>query len=385
MIVISFISIVICSCSTIPDVIQTEQGSIQKEHFLSLPEQTRLWNPMDRLEQYEKLPKTIRNYCPEPYSGYSTPYYEDYVELTGSNLRSYRSNTMYFIQTIYSNMSLYFNTLDSNILFLISKDLNKAAEADAFVKVRPWSPKSSYNRYNEPVFCQRNLLLALAFVSQAILDSPDIPIEFKNNIRQWGDSLLKATEKGLDQMTPGSGDDRRAQKAATLASWAVVTKNKEIFVKAMENYWMVASYLSSKGGHTSFVGPSVIPWIPSYLQLRYNNMVMGWLSMTAEAAEQNGIPLYSAQVNNTTLHDAIQWHVMASYHPIYQNRTKVKQVKQYLVKKHSPGSENFAWLESYAARFPERPITKIIKEIIKDPIYGGYFGGYTACIYRPLK
>jgi hypothetical protein len=76
---------------------------------------------------------------------------------------------------------------------------------------------------------------------------------------------------------------------------------------------------------------------------------------------------------------------MASVYPDFQDRTPPNQKTVYRWKKNSGGSENFAWLESYAARFPDRPIVEEIRKITEIPIFGGYFGGETACKYRRLE
>ena len=97
-----------------------------------------------------------------------------------------------------------------------------------------------------------NYKRALAFAAQAIFDSPDVSQETKDRIRAWGEKLLAATERGIDQMTPGRADDRVAQRGATLASWSAVTGNKELFSRAMQKYWKVVSRISATPTFVTF-------------------------------------------------------------------------------------------------------------------------------------
>ena len=375
-------------CKSIPEVIQTESGTMARERLLSLPDNSRLWDPMTRAQQLKKLPESERSLmCLVSIKMYQKPSYYSSVKIPNpkASIRAYIPNTMAYIYQLFKNLTLYLGTADSAVLVRLAADLEEAADADAFVKAEPWAPTPNYSPYNEPVYCQRTVLLALAFAAQAVFDSPDVSQETKDRIRAWGDKLLAATESGRDQISAGKADDRTAQRAATLASWGAVTGNKEVFALAMQKYWQVVSRISSHGGHRRFVGPGAQSGIPRHLQLRYNNMIIGWLSMTAEAAEVNGIPLYGVHAGETTLHDAIRWHVMATVDPDFQDRTPPHQNTPYRWKKNSTGSENFAWLESYAARFPDRPIVEEISKITEIPIVGGYFGGYTACKYRRLE
>jgi hypothetical protein len=304
-------------------------------------------------------------YVPVPFS--------ERVDVDGAVTHLIEPNSRGFQVALLRNLDLFLATQDPAVRARIGTDLEAAARANAWTSFSSWRGKA-----NEPVHFLRMAILAAAITAQVVFDDPEAPATRRGSVRMWINRMVAVADGAADDLA--NGPDRDAGRAAAYMTWGAVSGNERVFRLGLESFVGVSAMMRSDGSYAAFVGGPFTRYIRPDYQLRYNNMMVGWMVVAAEAAAANGLDLYGHRFRNGSLHDAVHWQVMATFNPDFQRLTGHPQATPY-VKAWSPAAENMAWAAAYVARFRDRPASGEILRRGVLPAFGGDYGGQTTCLY----
>ena len=227
----------------------------------------------------------------------------------------------------------------------------EAAKSSAFT-VRDWgSPGGS-----DPVFPQSLMLINLSYTYSLFDHEKAWSPSQKQTVIDWGNKISSGQ---YDKHRYATLDSRAAIAAAQM-SWGAATSQPDIFQSGLQDFYFVASKMTN--GMFRNMRKS---------GLLYNNEIVQFMILAAEAAERNGIPAYEFSYGGVTLHDAIRWHT---------ERSLVEYGKHYSGRGYV---QHMAWAPIYWSRFPDKPAAQ---SLLKDqPSYWEYWGssmgGWTKCLW----
>lgn len=101
-------------------------------------------------------------------------------------------------------------------------------------------------------------------------------------------------------------------------------------------------------------------------------MTYGYATIAAENFYKNGLfDVYQLPEPERSLHKGINWVVKEAF----------EHKDLIAVEKHGRGTKTLGWTEIYRARFPDKPVSKLIQKKLKRPAFLNMIGGSTTCLF----
>ncbi len=294
----------------------------------------------------------------------------------------------YFLAGLNKLISLYVS--GDNSLNRLYEQLDKAAQSRAYEKLQPFvlSGGREYNVYNEPIWHQAHILLPIGIIYpelERVYGREDLQV---TRIRDWGNRIYESVNSGRDNPSQ-TGPDLPASKALGSAIWGAATKDTNKINQAYQHYAKAIHTIGDGGQERIYrrkifvEGKALSSRRNISREVRYRdlaNQVYGYSVITAEALVRAGIPnAYDLPENGRSLHDAVKW--------LLENTER----GDLHIDHWDIGSQNVAWYEIYAARFPENAKKLEQETFIGDMLkwepkfFGANMGGATTCLFRPIK
>lgn len=297
----------------------------------------------------------------------------------------YIFNTLDYVAAIHAGVETFIGNGDTAALAYLKQIILDAANDGAFTL---GSNNTAGPRFlhgpREPAFVQAILLIPISHAIEVLRSQNQLDSTQLATIESWGKLIFDRSKNVSDRTI----NDVTAAKAAAYMTWGAAIGDNEIFQNGLQRFDRVASTMRDDGSYEIFIGGPAGSRLDPREYVRASNQIVGWMTIAAEAAAQNGIDAYGFEYGGSTLHDSVQWHVNASTDPRSQSRTPPNQNLRHMARRKVDSVFSFAWVEPYLSRFPDEQASITALEAVDrigsgEPLYSGMYGGTLQCYYRP--
>jgi poly(beta-D-mannuronate) lyase len=230
----------------------------------------------------------------------------------------------------------------------------------------------SYEESSQAWYQVEWTLSSISLAWSVVETDPAIPAVQRAAILSW---MHHVTEYMFAQDPhPGERENNHAYwRALCATSVGILTSDNALYQQGLAQYARAIGQMNPDGSLP-------LEMARHENALHYQSFALAPLVMIAELAARQGVDLYSLKENGHTIADAVGFLVRASADPT-------------LVKKYASEPQTFslfsgekppAWLEFWAARFPNQPQGKSVwPDLLTAPLYDSTIGGDTTIYAAP--
>jgi poly(beta-D-mannuronate) lyase len=234
----------------------------------------------------------------------------------------------------------------------------------------------SYQESSQAWYQVEWTLSSISLAWSIVQTDPAISATQRAQISNW---MHRVAEYMFDQdphpNEPARENNHAYWRALCATSVGILTSDDSLYQRGLAQYARAIGQMNADGSLP-------LEMVRHENALHYQSFALAPLVMIAELAQQQGIDLYSLSANGHTIADAVDFLVRASRDP-------------QLIKKYASEPQTFslfsgekppAWIEFWAARFPNRPQGKSVwPDLLTAPLYDATIGGNTTIYAAPAR
>lgn len=232
-------------------------------------------------------------------------------------------------------------------------------------------------------------LLPLIVAFALTHDHPAMSAQERDVVHAWLADLVRLRGAARDAEAPGSlgpittRNNHHYLRRSVDIAWAAFTGDAARFALGLEAYRQALAAMRPDGGLPLEIARDG-------QALYYQRHALSSLVTIAEIAALQGVDLYALSVEGRTLHDGVAFLARALDDADLGRSAGLGVQDTSFLHRRGHARHYMAWLEIYAARFPERPATRRLQREVAAraadwrPMIDEYAGGNTSCFFAPV-
>ncbi|HET6521275.1 MAG TPA: alginate lyase family protein [Geminicoccaceae bacterium] len=293
-----------------------------------------------------------------------------------------------FAWTVMNAAAAAFGLDDGDAREALIANLERWAKGDALTRLGNRRPDTYYS-------LDRTLLPTIVAYG-LVREHPDLEKARQKRIHSWLKHLVRMRGVKRDDDTTGpitdSNNHRYLRDGVTMA-WGALVGDDDRFREGIEGYLAALADMRRDGSLP-------LETMRGARALWYQRHAIASLVAIAEMAAVQGYDLYGVEIEGRSLHRAIRFlvdgiadqtivwpYAEANQSPGPFENYRVQDLSFLAPRGH--GRHYMAWIEAYAARFPDRPESRSLRRQLDEfepnrrPMIDEYSGGNTSCFFAP--